>query len=68
MADGLTPQEIDWIKRVLESTTALREKLLAHDTIEPKELYALCNRADALIWHLAKRDTLPEEVKQALGL
>lgn len=61
---GLTRQEIEWIKLTLASTTDVREKLLAHDTLEPKELYQLCNRVETLIWHLSKRDTLPDAVSE----
>lgn len=68
MADGLTEQELHWIKRTLESTAAIREQLQAGETPEPKALYELCNRAEALIWHLAHRDNAPDAIKQAVGV
>lgn len=63
----LTEGETQWIELLLKSTTAVREKLLAHDTLEDKELYELINRADALIWHLAKRDTLRDEIRDRIA-
>lgn len=66
--DGLTEQELRWVTLTLKSTEAVRMQLLAGETPDAKALYDLCNRAETLIWHLAKRDTLPEPIKQALGL
>ena len=66
--DGLTEKEREWIDLTLKSTEAIRMQLLAGETPDTTALYELCNRAEALIWHLAKRDTLPEPIKQALGL
>ena len=53
---GLTEQERSWITLTLKSTEAVRTQLLAGETPDAKALYELCNRAEALIWHLAKRD------------
>lgn len=63
---SLTDQELSWIALALTSTAATREQLLAGETPEPKALYELCNRVEALIWHLAKRDTLPPAIRAIL--
>lgn len=65
--DGLTGQEMEWIKLILTSTTSVRETLLAGETPEAKMLYELCNRVESLIWHLAKRDTLSEALREVLA-
>lgn len=62
----LTEKEKQWVELLLKSTGTVREKLLAHDTLDDNELYELINRAEALVWHLAKRDTLPDEIQQII--
>ncbi len=66
--DGLTEQELSWITLTLKSTEAIRAQLLEGATPEADELYELCNRAETLIWHLAKRDTSHDVVKQVMGV
>lgn len=63
---ALTDQELSWIGLALKSTAETREQLQAGETPSAKALYELCNRVEALIWHLAKRDTLPPAIRAIL--
>lgn len=63
----LTDREKDCVERLLKSSQATRETLLAGGTPDQKSLYELINRADELIWHLAKRDTPPDEIVKMLA-
>lgn len=63
---ALTDHELSWIALALKSTTETREQLLAGETPNAKALYELCNRVEALIWHLSKRDTLPPAIREIL--
>lgn len=62
----LTQEELRWMLSLSTSTAKVREMLLAHDAPADNVLYDLINRADALLWHLAKRDELPEDLKRLI--
>lgn len=66
--DKLTKEEIHWMELLVKSTTSMRELVLIGKTPERDALLTLINRAEALLWHLQKRDEKePEWVTKMLA-